>query len=216
MAFYLRGLTGLDRLDRHSAWRECREQSRQAAVFPHRVALHTMLFIVHSGQTGVERGAHEAGRTAKIPIAGFMPADGRDEIGLLPEHVSERLTVCPERGPRPPIKANIEIASAALIVVPDAKTAEQFPAMLWIIQRIRARRLPVYICDPTWQRADLGRWAASLPSNSGSVRLLVTGPRATRWQDGEQLARQLVLAIAVACDHRSASLTIGESICMTH
>jgi hypothetical protein len=175
-----------------------------------------MLFIVHSGQTGVERGAHEAARVAGLRIAGFMPSDGRDELGLLPSHVTERLTVCPERGQRPPIKANIEIASAALVVVPNARTADQFPAMLWILQRIRARHLPLHICDPMSRRADVGRWVASLPGDSGSVRLLVTGPRATRWDEGERVTRQIVSAIAVSLEPRTPSLVIGESICTTH
>jgi hypothetical protein len=180
-----------------------------------------MLFIVHSGQTGVERGAHDAARAAGLMIAGFMASDARDELGVLPAHVRERLTCCPERGQRPPIKANIEIASAALVVMPDAATAEQFPAFLWILQRIRARRLPMFLADTTSSVSEVATWAVGLPLDSGSVRLLVTGPRATRWSLGERLARDLVARIAISRDDIVPTtvrdvLATGGSTCSTH
>ena len=83
-----------------------------------------MLVIIHSGQTGVERGAHRAAVTLGLDIAGFMPLDKRDELGPVPRDVAEFLTPCFDRGPRPAVRANVALASGALIVVPDAETAE--------------------------------------------------------------------------------------------
>lgn len=164
-----------------------------------------MLLILHAGQTGVERGAHLAASAAGLGIAGFMPSDRRDEMGPLPAHVVERLTVCPERGQRPPAKANITIASAALVVVPDVTSAQDFPAMRWIFQTLRGRHVPILTSDPQTNALDVASWIMRLPASSGSVRLLVTGPRATRWTDGESITRRLVTAIAVAHPSRIAS-----------
>lgn len=156
------------------------------------------MFIIHSGQTGVERGAHIAARAAGLRIAGFAPPEGRDELGALPDHVRERLTPYVERGSRPTIRANIAIASAALVVVPQAERAEHVSAMLWLLQGIRGHKLPHLICDASTSLADVVAWATALPETCGSRRLLVTGPRFTRWPEGEAIARRLIGAIASA------------------
>ena len=154
------------------------------------------MFIIHSGQTGVERGAHLAARAAGLRIAGFAPPECRDELGALPDHVRERLTPYVERGSRPATRANIAIASAALVIVPQADQAEHFSAMLWLLQGIRGHKLPLLICDASTSLADVAAWASALPETCGSRRLLVTGPRFTRWPEGEALARRLIGAIA--------------------
>src|SRR5215213_5822285 len=97
-----------------------------------------MLVIIHSGQTGVERGAHRAAVTAGLSIAGFMPLDRRDELGPIPADVAEVLTPCFDRGPRPAVRANIALASGVLLVVPNAAMPEKFTAMTAVLQGIRA------------------------------------------------------------------------------
>ncbi|MGE0398111.1 MAG: putative molybdenum carrier protein [Kofleriaceae bacterium] len=159
-----------------------------------------MLFIIHSGQTGVERGAHDAAQMCGVGIAGFMPRDRRDELGPLPSNVAARLTWFSEKGQRPAIRANLTIASAALLVVPDAARAEQFPALGWVIQSVRASRLPLMVCDPSTSVADVSAWFADTPRTCGSRRLAVIGPRATRWQQGEVIARRIVCALAAGQD----------------
>ena len=157
-----------------------------------------MLVIIHSGQTGVERGAHRAAVAAGLSIAGFMPLDKRDELGPIPPDIAEVLTPCFDRGPRPAVRANITLASGVLLVVPEASTPEKFTAMNAVLQGIRSARAPSLMCDGKTNLDDVGRWARSLPETSGSTRIMVTGPRGTRWPDGETIARRLVSAIGLA------------------
>jgi hypothetical protein len=63
---------------------------------------------------------------------------------------------------------------------------------------VRGVRTKVFIADPTIDTEEVATWARTLPETSGSVRILVTGPRGTRWGDGEAVARRLVTAIALA------------------
>jgi hypothetical protein len=156
-----------------------------------------MLVIIHSGQTGVERGAHRAAIAAGLSVAGFMPLDKRDELGLVPTEVASLLTPCFDRGPRPAVRANVAVASAVLLVVPDAATPEKFTAMSAVMQGIRSARAPSLVCDGKTNLDDVVRWARQLPETSGSTRLMVTGPRGTRWPDGETVARRLIAAIGI-------------------
>jgi hypothetical protein len=157
-----------------------------------------MLVILHSGQTGVERGAHRAASSARLAIAGFMPLDRRDELGAIPADVAESLTPCFDRGPRPAVRANIALASGVLVVVPTAATPEKFTAMGAVMQGIRSAHCSSFVADASTNLDDVARWAKSLPETSGSTRILVTGPRSTRWPEGEGVARRLVSAIAMA------------------
>ena len=157
-----------------------------------------MLVIIHSGQTGVERGGHRAAVAAGIAIAGFMPVDRRDELGAIPHEIADMLTPCFDRGPRPAVRANITLASGVLLVVPDAAHAEKFTAMSAVLQGIRSARAPSLICDPQTNLDDVVRWSHQLPETSGSTRVMVTGPRGTRWPEGENIARRLVAAIGMS------------------
>ncbi|MBA3542000.1 MAG: hypothetical protein H0T79_20460 [Deltaproteobacteria bacterium] len=156
-----------------------------------------MLIVIHSGQTGVERGAHRAAVAAGIQLAGFSPLDGRDELGPLPEAVSQYLTPCFERGSRPPVRANVALASGLLVVVPDARIADKFTGIGVTLKIARELAVPYRIADPSTNSDELVAWARSLPETSGSVRLMVTGPRETRWADGEKVAWQIVAAIGL-------------------
>lgn len=157
-----------------------------------------MLVIVHSGQTGVERGAHRAAVSGAISIAGFMPVDCRDELGPVPEDVACQLTPCFERGPRAAVRANVALASGVLLVVPDRRHVDKFTAMRAVMTAVRGARSASFVADATTDVLEVATWAHTLPETSGSVRILVTGPRGTRWLDGEGVARRLVTAIALS------------------
>lgn len=127
-----------------------------------------------------------------------MPLDRRDEMGPIPPEVAASLTPCFDRGPRPAVKANIALASGVLVVVPNAATPEKFTAMSAVLQGIRAARCDLFVADAATNLDDVARWARSLPETSGSTRIMVTGPRGTRWPEGEAVARRLVAAIAMS------------------
>lgn len=156
-----------------------------------------MLVIVHSGQTGVERGAHRGALAAGLPIAGFMSLERRDELGPIPEEVAAYLTPCFERGPRPAIRANVALASGALVLVPDRARADRVVAMPAVLQALRSAHVPSLVCDASTNLDDIVKWVRALPETSGSTRVLVTGPRATRWADGEMVGRRIVNAIGL-------------------
>lgn len=157
-----------------------------------------MLVILHSGQTGVERGAHRAAIAAGISVAGFMPLDKRDELGPVPPDVADQLTACFDRGPRPAVRANVQLASGVLLVVPEAARADKFTAMAAVLQAVRSARAPLLTCDPHTNLDDILWWVKQLPETSGSVRVLVTGPRATRWPEGETIAKRIVGAVGMS------------------
>lgn len=156
-----------------------------------------MLVILHSGQTGVERGAHRAAVTLGLAVSGFMPLDTRDELGQVPPDVAAVLTPCFERGPRPAVRANVALASGVLIVVPDAMRADKFTAMGPILHAVRSAGIPFLAVDPNTNLEDVAAWVRRLDETSGSTRLLVTGPRATRWLEGEGVARRVITSIAM-------------------
>lgn len=157
-----------------------------------------MLVIIHSGQTGVERGAHRAAVSHGISIAGFMPLDKRDELGPVPPEIADVLTPCFDRGPRQAVKANIALASGVLLLVPDAAHPTKFTAVAAVMQALRSARTASMICDPQTNLDDIVQWVRRLPETSGSVRVFITGLRATRWAEGEALARRVVGAVALA------------------
>ena len=127
-----------------------------------------------------------------------MPLDRRDEMGPIPAEIAASLTPCFDRGPRPAVKANIALASGVLVVVPNAATPEKFTAISAILQGIRAAHCESFVADAATNLDDVARWARSLLETSGSTRILVTGPRGTRWPEGEGVARRLVAAIAMS------------------
>jgi hypothetical protein len=147
-----------------------------------------LLVIVHSGQTGVERGAHRAAVAHRIAIAGFMPLERRDELGQIPADIAEMLTPHLARGPRQAVLA---------IVVRDAGSAHRETGLAVVLHAIRDEGIPSIVCDPTTNLDDVAHWARAVPETSGSTRILVTGPRGTRWADGETLARRIVAAMAM-------------------
>ena len=156
-----------------------------------------MFVILHSGQTGVERGAHDAALAAGFRVAGYMAATGRDELGVVPDHVACHLKPADDGGPRAAIRANLELADAAMVVVPKATTADVFPAMDWIVRGVRRRSVPFLICDPETSVHTVAGWGTELRERFMMCRLFVSGPRATRWPDGEDIARRLIRRLAL-------------------
>jgi hypothetical protein len=127
-----------------------------------------------------------------------MPLDRRDELGSIPSEIAQSLVPHSERGPRPAVRATVGIASGVLLVVPDAATPDRFTAMSAVLQAIRAARRPFFVADASTNLDDVATWANSLAQKDGATRILVTGPRGTRWPEGEAVARRLVAAIAMS------------------
>jgi hypothetical protein len=151
-----------------------------------------MIVILHSGQTGVERGAHRAAVARGLPVGGFGTSDSRDELGVIPADVLGVLTPCAERGPRQAVRANIMAATAAMIVIPRIDEARAATGIAEVLTLIRARALPMLVCDPLTTEEEVFAFRRGL----SEPKLAVIGPRATRWKEGESVARRLVAFLA--------------------
>jgi hypothetical protein len=158
--------------------------------------ISSRLIVVHSGQTGVERGVHRAAVALGLSIAGFSSLEQRDEFGKLPDSIASALSPCVRRGVRSPIMANLEIASGLIIVVPDAHLAARTPGVSAILTHARRCSVPYRIVDGRSDFDDIAAWAEQL-STADEVRLMVTGPRETRWPQGEGAGWRLLTTMVM-------------------
>jgi hypothetical protein len=155
-----------------------------------------MITIIHGGQTGVDRGAHEAAVDNDWPIAGYMPSDGRDELGLIPRDVRQHLRPHDKRGYPARTEANVRSSSALLVVVPDADAPRITPGTAKTIDLARSRRMQRMIADPRTDAELIAHWiwsdllmtqvAPQLTLDNRApetvpTRLLVAGPRESKW-----------------------------------
>jgi len=172
------------------------------------------LVILHGGQTGVDRGAHEGAIDNGWRVAGYMPSDARDELGPIPQDVARFLVPHDKASYAARTEANVASASAALIIVRDAADPRVTPGTAMTIDLAARRHLLCKIVDPTTDAALIARWIWSdllvprplmlpldgLTLDPAPTRLLVAGPRESKWRGAQAetaaLLRRIALAIA--------------------
>ena len=163
------------------------------------------LVVIHGGQTGVDRGAHKAAIEVGFTVTGYMPSDGKDEDGPIPGKVASHLRRCNQGGYVARTRANLLIADALLTVVEDRIDPYATPGTKLTLQIARELRLPRLLVDETFAVQDAANWLWSLgaPGQPGegvevreSHRLMVAGPRASKWARGELVAAAFVRAMA--------------------
>lgn len=162
------------------------------------------LVICHGGQTGVERGAHAGALDTGLLIAGYMPRNQHDEAGWIPKEISDRLWRCivGERDGGLPARmgANIELCHAVLFIVQDSERVEIDPDTELAFELAGKSKRPWMAATPDTLVKEIQRWMTGLREDHGpgELRLLVTGPRASRWPNGEQVARSFVATLGGA------------------
>lgn len=161
------------------------------------------LVIVHGGQTGVDRGAHRGALAGALMVAGYMPNDARDEQGMIPFDVAEYLIRCPSSGLVARTHANITLSHAVLAVVADAcekRRPHLSPGTARTLREAKYRNLPHLVVDPSTPIDAVRAWideiyAARIDRDQMTTRLMVAGPRATRWPEGEAEAQRVIAAL---------------------
>lgn len=165
------------------------------------------IHIQTGGQTGVDRGGHLGGRDIGLPIAGWMPRDGRDEDGEIPPDIARDLVRCTTDGYPARTYANVQAAGAVLLVVRDNER-ELDGGTLLTFNAARKRMLPVLIMDPDSPVKQLYEWLVDMTEvydqDTGyepPLLLLVAGPRRSKWPGGEAAARTIVASIRPSWHH---------------
>lgn len=170
--------------------------------------------IIHGGQTGVDRGAHEAALDNGWLVAGYMPRDGRDELGRIPPDVARFLVPHDKTSYAARTEANVRSASALLVVVRDAEDPRATPGTTKTIELAADRKLRRMVADPSTDASVIARWiwndllmigTLPLPLETRVLdpvptRLLIAGPRESKWQGARvetaALLRRIALALA--------------------
>lgn len=170
-----------------------------------------MITLVHGGQTGVDRGAHEAALGNGWLVGGYMPRDQRDELGKISPEVARFLTPHEKTGYPPRTEANVRASSAALIVVRDADDPRETPGTAMTIDLAADHHLRRMIVDPLDDAVQIAHWIWSsllrvqlpLPLDTCDpvpAKLLVAGPRESKWPGARietaALLRRVALALA--------------------
>ncbi len=171
-----------------------------------------MITIVHGGQTGVDRGAHEAAIDNGWLVAGYMPRDGRDELGRIPLDVARFLVPHEKTIYVARTAANVRLSEAALLVVRDADDPRATPGTATTIDLAADRHLRQLVVDPLTDGARIARWiwdnlltARTLqlplieerPLHPAPPRLLVAGPRESKWHGARAETAALLRRVAL-------------------
>lgn len=153
------------------------------------------IVLLHGGQTGVDRGAHVGATDNGWAIKGYMPKNGRDELGPIPNDVARHLDRCVDASLPARTRANVMLSQAVLFVVPDKDNPQATPGTALTMRLAVELSRPREVIDPRDPEAHvrIALWLRNLGlrQNGAAVglvrdlRLVVAGPRATRWNSGE-------------------------------
>ena len=173
-----------------------------------------MITLVHGGQTGVDRGAHRGAIASGWSVSGYMPSDRRDERGAIPADVARFLLPHDRNGYGARTEANVQSVNAALLIVRDRALPRETPGTAKTIDLVTRRHLPCKIVDMSEDPEALAHWIWSdllmlrtqmlplqgLQLQPAPMRLLVAGPRESKWGAAEAAATELLAGIARAIE----------------
>jgi hypothetical protein len=135
--------------------------------------------IVSGGQTGVDRAALDAARAAGLLCGGWIPADGKAEDGLIPEHYG--LLRLPHGSYRQRTRLNVLDSDATAILYHEQLTGgtrltRNFCALL---------NRPFLLLDAGAHSVATAVAALTHFLNDAAIEVLnVAGPRASGWSHG--------------------------------
>ena len=158
------------------------------------------------GQTGVDTGGARAALDAGVPLAGFMPADAENEEGPISFRIAHHLRRHDRTNPAARTAANVGHADVVLVVVEDRRRAGATRGTALTIRLATERQergtCRLLVVDGAWPRGPgseaywsliASEWSPPRPGRH--LRVLVAGPRASLWPDGERVAYEVVAAL---------------------
>lgn len=161
------------------------------------------LRILQGGQTGVDRGAWRGAVESGLLRGGWMPHDMRDEYGPIPDEVANDLKRH-SAGLLARTRQNVRESDAVVIVITDAVAGIGSPGTQRTFVYAKVKGKPALVIDGSEsQLARLEPWWRDM-SRRGRYPgvpfdLMLAGPRASLWPDGEETARRVVHRIAEVC-----------------
>jgi len=153
------------------------------------------VLFIHTGQTGVERGATRAAMLLGHVTGGFCTPRLRDELGLIPPEIAATLTPSATEGARAALGRTLQSASALIMIVRDRKRVSDEAGFASLLRDARRLAIPSLVADPSTNASVLVDWVRTNIANEDVARLLVTGPRETRWPAGETIAWRLIFSL---------------------
>lgn len=167
-----------------------------------------MITILHGGQTGVDRGAHEAAIDVGWKVDGYMPSHGRDEFGPIPPDVARYLKPCVRSGLGARTEENVRAAGALIVVVHDVDDPRATPGTAKTLDLAAGCRLRRMVVDPradvwqiaSWVRNMIGTQQPLLIAHALDpipLRLMVAGPRESKWAAGRVETAGLLRRVAL-------------------
>lgn len=163
----------------------------------------TVQWLLHSGQTGVARGAYWAGAGAipGLKSAGISPMDMTDERGIIPGEVRDRMRACDTRGTRQQYKELVLLSNAVLVVSNNRLVPSVLPEIDDVLQYVQTRAGHQVMMAGPGDGDAVYEWLVHMPmfargigsSRNGDFSLLVVGPRASVWPDGEQITLDILV-----------------------
>ena len=147
----------------------------------------SLIHIISGGQTGVDRAALDAAMALNVPCGGWCPADGCDELGLIPAHYPLRRLK--RGGYRERTMRNVREADGTIIVYFGGLSGGTEFTLLCCMQR----KKPYKLIDG--EEINISRAATLLERfvRTHRIRILnVAGPRASQQPKAYDYAYRVV------------------------
>jgi len=159
--------------------------------------MNERLTIITGGQTGVDRGALRGAIDAGFAVGGYMPKNGCDEDGPIPAEIAKHLVRCPLPGYSARTATNLDMAEALLIIVVDAEDPLATPGTRMTWEGAQLRKIPRMVVDPASAVEPFVNLLFHWARRKSVTKLMVAGPRASKWTNGEYEAAAFLRKLGV-------------------
>ena len=132
-----------------------------------------------------------------MQVEGFCTYERRDEFGALPTEILSNLVACEQRGARSAMRATLERADLLVIGVLDTSQANRNTGVEALRRAARAGGVPHLIVDSATDLDAISLLIRQRELANDPLRIMITGPRYTRWREGERLGWRLIAQLSL-------------------